>query len=69
MNVVYSVPVSLYNSNVIIFKCWNTALAFAMTLFSDSKEEAKEHIIAVPYCFEDTGNLELSKIDKGCEND
>lgn len=69
MNVVYSVKASLYRSDVIIFKCFNTALAFAMTIFSDSQREAEEHVTAVPYYSENTDALELRKIDKGREND
>lgn len=69
MNVVYSVPASLYGSDVIIFKCLNTALAFAMTHFSDSLREAEEHVTAVPYYSENTDALELRKIDRGAKND
>lgn len=69
MNVVYSVKASLYRSDVIIFKCFNTALAFAMTLFSDSQKEAEEHVTAVPYYSESTDELQLRKIDRGAKND
>ena len=64
MRVVYSVNVSLYGSQSIIFADRNTALAFAMCAYGVGDAAAEADVACMPYITEETNYSEVKKLSE-----